>query len=44
MDPLQEEHDTTSLQLWTTESVPEDQNSWDPPNYQDEYKKLWQIS
>ncbi|WP_413768832.1 sugar ABC transporter substrate-binding protein [Rhodococcus pyridinivorans] len=44
MDTLQKEHDTTGLKLWTTETVPDGMNSWDPPNYQDAYKSLWQIS
>ena len=44
MDPLQQQHDATNLQLWTTKSAPKDQDAWDPPNYQDEYKKLWQVS
>ena len=44
MDPLQKQHESTNLLIWTTKTVPDNQNSWDPPNYQDEYKKLWQIS
>jgi ABC-type sugar transport system substrate-binding protein len=44
MDALQAEHDTTGLQLWTTDTVPAGDGTWDPPNYQEEYKKLWQIS
>jgi hypothetical protein len=43
-DPLQKQHDATGLQLWTTESVPESDDNWDPPNYEDEYKKLWHVS
>ncbi|WP_161633991.1 substrate-binding domain-containing protein [Williamsia sp. D3] len=44
MDTLQAEHDSTGLQLWTTETVPDGMTSWDPPNYQEQYKELWQIS
>ncbi|ETD33357.1 hypothetical protein [Williamsia sp. D3] len=44
MDTLQAEHDSTGLQLWTTETVPDGMTSWDPPNYQEQYKTLWQVS
>jgi ABC-type sugar transport system substrate-binding protein len=44
MDPDQKDHDSTGLQLWTAKSMPQNENTWDPPNYQDEYKKLWQVS
>lgn len=44
MDLLQEQHDSTGLQLWTTETVPDGVTRWDPPNYQEKYKELWQIS
>ncbi|KSZ56095.1 hypothetical protein Z045_25230 [Rhodococcus pyridinivorans KG-16] len=44
MDTLQAQHDSTGLQLWTTDSVPDGMTSWDPPNYQEKYKELWQIS
>ena len=43
-DVLQKEHANVRMQIWTTDSVPDGQTTWDPPNYQDEYKKLWQIS
>jgi len=43
MDTLQKEHESTGLQLWTTKTVPDGVTSWDPPNYQEQYKKLWQI-
>lgn len=44
MDPLQADHDTTGLQLWTTDTVPDGDGTWDPANYQEAYKALWQIS
>ena len=44
MDTLQEEHANLNMQIWTTDSVPDGETTWDPPNYQEEYKKLWQIS
>ncbi|WP_413768827.1 substrate-binding domain-containing protein [Rhodococcus pyridinivorans] len=44
MDTLQKEHAALGMQIWTTESVPDGATSWDPPNYQEQYKKLWQVS
>ncbi|WP_448638506.1 sugar ABC transporter substrate-binding protein [Geodermatophilus sp. URMC 63] len=44
MDPLQEEHGTLNMQLWTTEDMPEGETTWDPPNFQDKYRELWQVS
>ena len=46
MDPLQEQHATTGFQLWTEDNMPNrsDDWTWDPPNYEEQYKKLWQIS
>jgi len=44
MDPLQKEHANQNMQLWTTEDMPKGQTGWAPPNYQDQYKQLWQVS
>jgi ABC-type sugar transport system substrate-binding protein len=44
MDPQQKEHAKVSQQMWTTEDMPKGETGWDPPGYQDQYKKLWQIS
>jgi ABC-type sugar transport system substrate-binding protein len=44
MDVEQEAHGNLSMQLWTTDDMPKGATSWDPPNYQDQYKKLWQVS
>jgi len=44
MDPLQNEHATQPFQLWTTDKMPKGATGWAPPNLQDQYKQLWQIS
>jgi ABC-type sugar transport system substrate-binding protein len=44
MDPLQEQHAATNLQLWTADNIPEGQTTWDSPNLEEQYKELWQIS
>jgi ABC-type sugar transport system substrate-binding protein len=33
-----------SMQLWTPENMPKGETEWSQPNYQDQYKKLWQVS
>lgn len=43
-DVLQAQHANVRMQIWTTDSVPDGETTWDPPNYQEQYKKLWQIS
>jgi hypothetical protein len=32
------------MALYTTKSIPKGTRSWDPANYQDQYKKLWGLS
>jgi ABC-type sugar transport system substrate-binding protein len=44
MDPLQKEHGNMTMQLWTTKDMPKGQTGWAPPSYQDQFKKLWQVS
>jgi ABC-type sugar transport system substrate-binding protein len=44
MDTDQESHGDMRQRLWTTETVPDGETSWDPENYQDQYKELWQVS
>jgi ABC-type sugar transport system substrate-binding protein len=44
MDTLQKEHGSLNMQLWTPETVPDGETSWDPPNFQDQYKELWLVS
>jgi ABC-type sugar transport system substrate-binding protein len=44
MDPQQKKHAKVSQQMWTTEDMPKGETSWTAPGYQDQYKKLWQIS
>jgi ABC-type sugar transport system substrate-binding protein len=44
MDTLQKEHGLLNMQLWKPKDVPHGQTSWDPPNFQDQYKKLWLVS
>ncbi|WP_448624471.1 sugar ABC transporter substrate-binding protein [Geodermatophilus sp. URMC 64] len=44
MDPLPEEHGTLNMQLWTTEDMPKGETTWDPPDFQEKYKELWQVS
>jgi ABC-type sugar transport system substrate-binding protein len=43
LDPSDQPHYLTmQMELWTPKTVPEDV-TWDPPNMQDQYKKLWQV-
>jgi ABC-type sugar transport system substrate-binding protein len=44
MDPLQKENANLGMALYTTKSIPKGTRSWDPANYQDQYKKLWGLS
>ena len=44
MDVLQKEHALMNMQLWKPADVPSDSTSWDPPNFQDQYKALWLVS
>lgn len=44
MDPLQKENANLGMALYTTKSIPKGTRSWDPANYQDQYKKLWLVS
>ena len=44
MDTLQDEHANLGMQIWTTDSVPDGETTWDPPNYQEQYEELWHIS
>ena len=44
MDTDQATHAAMYQQLWTTEEMPEGETTWDPPNFQERYKELWQVS
>jgi ABC-type sugar transport system substrate-binding protein len=44
MDVDQEHHGAMNQRLWTTETVPDGETSWDPEGFQDQYKELWQVS
>jgi ABC-type sugar transport system substrate-binding protein len=44
MDTLQSEHGLLNMQLWKSEDVPDGETSWEPANFQDQYKKLWLVS
>jgi ABC-type sugar transport system substrate-binding protein len=44
MDVLQEENGEFNKRLWTTETIPPGQVSWDPADLQERYKQLWQVS
>ncbi|WP_448638492.1 sugar ABC transporter substrate-binding protein [Geodermatophilus sp. URMC 63] len=44
MDPLQEQNADLGMALYTTDTIPAGTRSWDPADYQDQYKELWQVS
>ncbi|WP_448624486.1 sugar ABC transporter substrate-binding protein [Geodermatophilus sp. URMC 64] len=44
MDPLQAENADLGMALYTTENIPKGTRSWDPADYQEQYKELWQVS
>jgi ABC-type sugar transport system substrate-binding protein len=44
MDVDQATHGFMHQQLWTTDTVPAGATGWDPPNFEDQYKKLWLVS
>jgi len=44
MDVLQEEHANMNMQLWTTKDMPKGATGWAPPNFEDQFKQLWQVS
>jgi len=44
MPVLQDEVGEFNLWIWTPETMPKGQTSWDPTDYQERYKKLWQVS
>ncbi len=44
MDVDQEGHGFMNQRLWTTDTVPEGATSWDPANFQEQYKELWLVS
>lgn len=44
MDAEQKEHSNMAMQLWDTDNVPADADTWDPPEYKEKFKALWQVS
>jgi ABC-type sugar transport system substrate-binding protein len=44
MDVDQEHHGAMNQRLWTSETVPDGETSWDPEGFQDQYKELWQVA
>jgi hypothetical protein len=44
MDPLQEQNADLGMALYTTDTIPPGTRSWDPADYQEQYKELWQVS
>ena len=44
MDPLQAKYADLGMALYTTKDFPKGTRSWDPADYQQQYKTLWQLS
>jgi ABC-type sugar transport system substrate-binding protein len=44
MPVLQDEVSEFSMWIWTPDTMPEGETSWDPTDYQERYMKLWQVS